>query len=60
MNGPKEGGSMLAGMTTPVIVPIYPIRQLSDPLYWKESIQISVTQIAFSSVFGIILSLWQT
>ena len=35
MNSQKEGGSMLAGMTTPEIVPMHPIRRLSGRIIPK-------------------------
>jgi hypothetical protein len=36
MNSRKEGGSMLASMTTPTIVPKHPIRQLSGSIIPKK------------------------
>jgi hypothetical protein len=36
MNSRKEGGSLLAGMTTPAIVPKHPIRQLSGSIIPKK------------------------
>jgi hypothetical protein len=59
MNSQKEGGSMLAGMTTPAIVPIYPIRQLSGSIIpekddpdWRDPDSLYPFFSALSFLFG--------
>lgn len=56
MKGREEGGSMLAGMTTPTIVPIHPDRQLSGNIIPAKLVRIGMFQIDFAPSFGTVPS----
>jgi hypothetical protein len=59
MNSPKEGVVMPASMTTLVIVPTYPVKQLSGSIIPKKLLQADAIQIDFNCFPGIVLSFWQ-
>lgn len=56
MKGREEGGSMLAGMTTPTIVPVLPDRQLSGSIIPGKLVRIGTLQVDFARFFGTVPS----
>jgi hypothetical protein len=59
MNSPKERVVMPASMTTLVIVPTYPVKQLSGSIIPKKLLQADAIQIDFNPISGTILSFRQ-